>query len=226
MEVELSEDMRFQYGYAFRYLDAVIKKVGREKFFTGGEYKRYKEFFIGAIIAQYLTELSTVCHYVVSVDEGNDPPDFMVRFLNKNSDASDKTEEVSYPFEMVDYTKHSNSVEEVIDGKLAANYPEAYNIVVFFKHDTETTFPYQALRKKYQKETRKIFLVARTKETASGLTLPEEKWIVVPLNGQLPQKILRPSRSLIAGHEPLWRQKGRGRDKIWEVKEVKIKLPK
>lgn len=224
MEIKINENIRFQYAYVYQYIDAVISKIGASNLFTQGKYKRYKELFLGAVVAQYFTEINNEYHFVVSPDD--DPPDFMLRVLRKHEDADDKTDEISFPFEIADYTQHSPSLESVIDAKLAMNYPKHYNLVIFFRNPNETTFDYDDLRKKYEREQERwIMVIAKTNETHSGIKLPQERWLIIPLAVGNTQRMMKLDKALRPDLEPAWRQQGRGRDKIINKQDVKIKLP-
>jgi hypothetical protein len=45
-----------QYAVVFQYISNIVNKLGGDVVFDNNRYKRYKELFIGAILAQALTE--------------------------------------------------------------------------------------------------------------------------------------------------------------------------
>lgn len=191
-EIELTGDLRIPYPFAFRYLEAVINKIGYGTLFTNGRYKRYKELYVGAITAQMLSTDMADRFYVTSPDD--DPPDFTLRQYKPHEDEPDKTDEVSYAFEVVDYTDHSPSIEAIIDAKLDRNYPENYNIVVLFKHSTETTYDYDHLVEKYHDQKRWILIIMRTARTASGILLNGDHWVVAAVSQPPVQRLIKPDK--------------------------------
>jgi hypothetical protein len=118
-----------QSSYVFRYLKAVETKIGFHALFNRGKYKRYKELFLAATLAQALRERLNIYFFVNSPDD--DPPDFSLRHWIKDDPTSDKTTEGILNYELVDYTGYASDVGEVIDKKLRNAYPDDYGIVVF-----------------------------------------------------------------------------------------------
>lgn len=219
----LSETIRFHYPFANRYLDAAVAKIGLSKIFMDGKYKRYKEFYIGAVVAQALSEINSIDFFVMTPDPGNDPPDFGLRHFVKAGE--EKTSEGEVDFELVDYTKYSKSIDEVIDKKLGLNYPDDYGVVALFRHETETTINIDLLRKKYEKEKRWILVVMRTNETASGIQLGEDHWIVTSLTSPYFEKLIKRDLVNKAGVVESYRVIGRGRDLPHNESSISIELP-
>jgi hypothetical protein len=219
----LSENIRFHYPFANRYLDAAIAKIGLSKIFTDGKYKRYKEFYIGAVIAQALSEINNIDFFIMTPDPGNDPPDFGLRHFIKIDE--EKTSEGEIDFELVDYTKYSKSIDEVIDKKLGLNYPEDYGIVALFRHETETTLDIDELRKKYIAEKRWILIAMRTNETTSGIQLGKDRWLVVSLTSPYFEKLITRDTVDKVGVVECYRVIGRGRDLLPSESPISIQLP-
>jgi hypothetical protein len=222
-EIELTGDLRIQYSAAYRYTDAIINNVSEKSFFTDNRYLRYKELFLGAVVAQMVSEHTGEYYYVTSPDK--DPPDFMLRLLRKHEGNSEKTDEQGFNFEVTDYTEHDKSISDVIDKKLTKGYPDNYSLVVLFRHPTETTFNYQELVNKYKDNKHWIVILMRTNQSKSGIKLPEWHWCVVAVSNPIVQKLIKLDRVDKADIPQMWYQKGRGRDIPPNAKPVKIKLP-
>jgi hypothetical protein len=224
-DIELAGNLRIPYPFAFRFLDAVIKKVGYGTLFTNGRYKRYKELYLGAITAQMLTMYGGMAGQLYVVSPDDDPPDFFIKQHKLHDDDEDKTDEISYAFEVVDYTEHSPNIEAVIDDKLARNYPENYNIVVLFKHPTETTYDYAHLVEKYRDEKRWILIIMRTDRTASGILLNGDHWIVAAVSPPPVQQLIKPDKTDKPGYDQMLTISHRGRNQVVSSERVRIKLP-
>jgi len=212
-----------QPSFVFRYLKAVENKIGKRALFNDGKYKRYKELFLGAVLAQTIAESLEMDLFVQSPDE--DPPDFSLRHWIKDPPDSDKTTEGILNYEVVDYTGHSSGIHEVIDKKLARAYPEDYGIVVFFRHPTETTIDYDGLVERYKQEKRWVIFITRVTETKSGIKLLREKWLVAGLTNPRFQKIINPSMIDKPNLPQVWRQSKRGLDIPLVEQDFRLELP-
>ena len=125
---------------------------------------------------------------------------------------------------IVDYTQYSNSIEEVINHKLAMNYPENYGLIVYFRNPNENTIDFDKLREMYSEQNRLIWVVARLDATNKG----EELWMVQSLSNPFVVKIIEKDYTINPDVDAIFTVAGRGRDSFYEhlpLKNVKLKLP-
>lgn len=219
---KLSESLRMQPSFVIRYCNAIQAKVGRAKFLSDGKYKRYKELFLGAVVAQAINELSGVDLFVESPD--SDPPDFRLHELMKEEPESDKTTDVINEYEIVDYTDHSEAIEDVIDKKLARAYPSTYGFVIFFRTSKEDTIDYEGLKERYKDEERLVLVVAGVTHTKEGVKLTSERWAVIALTQGYHEKLIELRLEDNDKLPQVWEGE-RGKDKPIVGRDFKLEMP-
>ncbi len=220
--MKLDGSLHMQSSYVFRYLKAVETKIGFHALYNRGKYKRYKELFLAATLAQALREHLNIYFFVNLPDD--DPPDFSLRHWIKDDPTSDKTTEGILNYEVVDYTGYASDVGEVIDKKLRNAYPADYGIVVFFRHPTETSIDYEALVERYKDEERWIIFISRVTESKSGIKLLKPKWLLVGLTDPKFQTVIDPDLNDDPQLPQVW-QAHRGRDKPIISEDFGLELP-
>jgi hypothetical protein len=126
---------------------------------------------------------------------------------------------------MVEFTKYSNSIEQVIDDKLATNYPENYGFVVYVRNPNEKSIDFDKLRARYSTQNRLIWVVARMDATATN---GDELWMVQSLTKPFVLRIIKKDYSINPNISAILTIAGRGRDNSYEyvpVENVRILLP-